>query len=335
MNADERSDKMKVFVAGGLGAIGRRLVPLLIAAGHDVAATTTSPEKKRALLELGAAPYVVDGLDRDAVLDAAAQAEPEVVVHEMTGLSEATNLRHFDRVFATTNRLRTVGTDHLLEAARAVGARRFVAQSFAGWNYGRSGPLVKTEEDPLDPAPLHSMRQSLAAFRHLESAVLRAGLEGLVLRYGNLYGPGTSTAADGVFVELLRKRRMPLIGDGGGIWSFLHVDDAAGATLAAVEGGQPGIYNICDDEPAPAQEWLPELAASVGAPPPRRVPAWLGRLAAGEAVVLMFTQTRGASNAKAKKGLVWTPRWPSWREGFREGLGAAPADEHVAARAAG
>jgi nucleoside-diphosphate-sugar epimerase len=326
---------MKVFVAGGGGAIGRRLVPLLIEAGHDVAATTTSPEKKRALRELGATPYVVDGLDRDAVLDAVAHAEPEVVVHEMTGLSQVTNLRHFDRVFAPTNRLRTAGTDHLLEAARAVGTRRFVAQSFAGWNYGRSGALVRTEEDPLDPAPLHSMRQSLAAFRHLESAVLGASMEGLVLRYGNLYGPGTSTAEDGVFVELLRKRRMPLIGDGGGIWSFLHIDDAARATLAAVEGGKPSIYNVCDDEPAPVRVWLSELAAAVGAPRPRHVPVWLGRLAAGEAVVLMFTQARGASNAKAKKELVWTPRYPSWREGFREGLGAASADEHLAARTAG
>jgi 2-alkyl-3-oxoalkanoate reductase len=326
---------MKVFVAGGLGAIGRRLVPLLVEAGHDVAATTTSPEKTRALLELGAAPYVMDGLDRAAVLEAVAQAEPEVVAHEMTGLSNVTSLRHFDRVFAPTNRLRTAGTDHLLEAARAVGARRFVAQSFAGWNLGWSGALVKSEDDPLDAAPLRSMRQSLAAFRHLESAVLGAGMEGLVLRYGNLYGPGTSTAEDGVFVELLRKRRMPLIGDGGGIWSFLHIDDAAGATLAAVEGGQPGIYNICDDEPAPARTWLPELAAAVGAPSPRHVPVWLGRLAAGEAVVLMFTQTRGASNAKAKKGLVWVPRYPRWREGFREGLGAAGADEYVTARAVG
>jgi nucleoside-diphosphate-sugar epimerase len=236
-------------------------------------------------------------------------------------------LRHFDRAFAATNRLRTEGTDHLLEAAKTVGARRVVAQSFAGWNYGRSGTTVKTEEDPLDPAPASSMRHSLAAFRHLEAAVLQAeGIEGLVLRYGNLYGPGTSTAEDGVFVELLRKRKMPLIGDGRGIWSFLHVDDAAAATLAAVEGGKPGIYNICDDEPAAAAEWLPELAAAVGAPPPRRVPLWLGRLAAGEAVALMFTATRGASNAKAKRELSWTQRYPSWRVGFRSGLGdAAPA----------
>jgi 2-alkyl-3-oxoalkanoate reductase len=327
---------MKVFVAGGAGAIGRRLVPLLVDAGHEVAATTTSSAKERALFELGATPLVMDGLDREAVLDAVSQAEPEVVVHEMTGLSGATNLRNFDRVFATTNRLRTQGTDHLLAAAQAVGARRFVAQSFAGWNYGRSGPLVKTEQDPLDPAPLGSMRRSLAAFRHLEAAVLAAdGVDGYVLRYGNLYGPGTSTAEDGVFVELLRKRQMPLVGGGGGIWSFLHVDDAATATLAAIEGGGPGIYNICDDEPTPAREWLPRLAAAVGAPPPRHVPAWLGRLAAGRAVVLMFTQARGASNAKARKELAWTPLYPSWRRGFREGLGGSTRDVRVAERSAG
>jgi nucleoside-diphosphate-sugar epimerase len=321
---------MNVFVAGGIGAVGRRLVPLLAEAGHDVAATTTSPAKKRTLFELGATPYLVDGLDRESVRDAVSRAEPEVVVHEMTALSDATNLRNFDRVFAATNRLRTAGTGHLLEAARAVGARRVVAQSFAGWNYERSGSLVKTEEDPLDPEPLRTMRKSLAAFRQLETAVTGAdGIEGLVLRYGNLYGPGTSTAEDGVFVELVRKRRMPLIGGGRGVWSFLHVDDAAGATLAAVEGGRPGIYNVCDDEPATVAEWLPELAAVLGAPPPQRVPVWLGRLAAGEAVVLMFTSARGASNAKAKHELAWAERYPSWRVGFREGLGDSAAQSRV------
>jgi nucleoside-diphosphate-sugar epimerase len=322
---------MNVFVAGGLGAIGRRLVPLLVDAGHDVAATTTSPAKERGLFDLGATPYVVDGLDRDSVLGAVSRAEPEVVVHEMTGLSDATGLRNFDRVFATTNRLRTEGTDHLLEAARAVGARRVVAQSFAGWNYERSGTLVKTEDDPLDLHPLRSMRRSIAAFRELESAVLIAeGVEGLVLRYGNLYGPGTSTAEDGVFVELVRKRRMPVIGDGEGVWSFLHVDDAAAATLAAVERGRPGVYNVCDDEPAAVAEWLPELAAVLGAPAPRRVPVWLGRLAAGEAVVLMFTSARGASNAKAKRELAWSQRYPSWRTGFRQGLRDTLAGSRVA-----
>jgi nucleoside-diphosphate-sugar epimerase len=297
---------------------------LLVESGHEVSATTTSPARQRALFELGATPYVVDGLERESVLDAVSRAEPEVVVHEMTGLSGSTNLRNFDRVFAATNRLRTEGTDHLLEAARAVGARRFVAQSFAGWNYGSSGAAVKAEEDPLDSNPLRSMRQSLAAFRHLEGAVLGAeALEGVVLRYGNLYGPGTDTSEGGKFVELIEDGRMPVIGDGAGVWSFLHVEDAAAATLAAVEGGDPGIYNVCDDEPAPVAEWLPYLASVLGAPRPRHVPVWLGRLAAGPALVLMFTATRGASNAKAKRDLSWTPLYPSWRKGFRDGLGRA------------
>jgi nucleoside-diphosphate-sugar epimerase len=316
---------MKVFVAGGLGAVGRQLVPLLVEAGHEVAATTTSPVKQRGLYQLGATPYVVDGLNRESVLDAVSRAEPEVVVHEMTGLSGLTNLRNFDRAFAKTNRLRTEGTDHLLDAARAVGARRFVAQGFAGWNYERSGAAIKTEEDQLDSDPPRTMRRSLAAFRHLEGAVLDAdGLEGLVLRYGNLYGPGTDTSEGGKFVELVDKRELPLIGNGQGIWSFLHVEDAAGATLAAIEGGEPGIYNVCDDEPASVAEWLPELAAILEAPAPRRVPRWLGRLAAGEAIVVMFTAARGASNAKAKRELTWTPRYASWRTGFRTGLGHTP-----------
>src|SRR3954468_10926968 len=264
---------MNVFIAGGLGAVGRRLVRLLVNAGHDVAATTTSAANKAAIAELGATPYVVDGLNRQSVLDAVSHAEPEVVVHEMTALAGATNIRNFDRVFATTNRLRTEGTDYLLEAAQAVGADRVVAQSFAGWNYERSGASVKSEEAPLDSQPARSMRRALAAFRHLEAAVTGTeGIDGLVLRYGNLYGPGTSMAEDGVFAELVRKRRMPVVGDGGGVWSFLHVDDAAAATRAAVEGGGPGIYNVCDDEPAPVALWLPELASVLGAPKPRRVP---------------------------------------------------------------
>lgn len=322
---------MKVFVAGGLGAIGRQLVPLLVDAGHDVAATTTSPMKQQALFRLGATPYVVDGLDRDGVLDAVSRVEPEVIVHEMTGLSGAKNLRNFDKVFVTTNRLRTEGTEHLLEAARAVGTRRIVAQSFAGWNYGRSGSPIKTEEDPLDSDPPRTMVKSLAAFRRLERTVLGADdLEGLLLRYGNLYGPGTDTAEGGKFVELIERRQIPVIGDGAGIWSFLHVEDAAAATLAAVEGGESGIYNVCDDEPAPVAEWLPELASVLDAPPPRHVPVWLGRIAAGEAVTLMFTAARGASNEKAKRELAWTPRYRSWRRGFREGLGAAASDVQIA-----
>jgi nucleoside-diphosphate-sugar epimerase len=313
---------MNVFVAGGLGAIGRQLVPLLVEAGHEVAATTTSPAKQRALFKLGATPYVVDGLDRKSVLDAVSRAEPEVVVHEMTSLSGATSLRNFDRVFAATNRLRTEGTDNLLEAARTVGARRFVAQSFAGWNYERSGAAAKTEEDPLATDVPRTMRKSLAAFERLERAVLDAnGVEGVVLRYGNLYGPGTDTAEGGKFVELIEKRQIPVVGTGAGIWSFLHVEDAAAATLAAIEGGEPGIYNVCDDEPSPVAAWLPALAALLGAPAPRHVPVWLGRLAAGEAIVLMFTAACGASNAKAKKELAWTPRYSSWRTGFRHEFG--------------
>jgi nucleoside-diphosphate-sugar epimerase len=312
---------MNVFVAGGLGAIGRRLVPLLVEAGHDVAATTRAPEKERAIFDLGAKPCVVDGLDREAVLDAVSRAEPEVVVHEMTGLSAVTNLRNFDRAFAETNRLRTEGTDNLLEAARAAGVRRVVAQSFAGWNYERSGSSVKTEEDPLDSEPPRSMRRSLATFKRLESAVTGTeGVEGVVLRYGGLYGPGTSLAEGSAYVDVIKRRKLPLIGDGAGIWSFLHIDDAASATLAAVEGGRPGIYNVCDDEPAPVSVWLPELASILAAPKPRRIPAWLGRLVAGEAFVVMSTTARGAANTKAKTELAWTQRYPSWRAGFREGL---------------
>jgi nucleoside-diphosphate-sugar epimerase len=312
---------MQVFVAGGSGAIGRRLIPLLVARGHEVAATTRSPQKARALYELGAMPVVVDGLDREAVMGAVARVAPEVVVHQMTGLADAKRLVRFDKVFALTNRLRTEGTDHLLEAARAVGARRMVAQSFGNWNYARTGGPVKTEDDPLDPAPPRSMRRTLAAIEHLERAVVGAyGIEGLALRYGNLYGPGTGTALDGPIAEMVRSRRLPIIGDGAGVWSYVHVDDAAGATLAAIERGEPGIYNVADDEPATADVWLPELARILEAKPPRRVPAWLGRLLAGEAVVLWFTRIRGAANAKAKRELGWELRFPTWRDGFREGL---------------
>jgi nucleoside-diphosphate-sugar epimerase len=312
---------MHVFVAGGLGAVGRRLVPMLVEAGHDVAATATTREKLRVLSNLGATPLLMDGLDQRSVLDAVRRAEPEVIVHEMTGLVRAADLRHFDRVFATTNRLRTEGADHLIEAARAVGARRIVAQSFGNWNYERTGSRVKTEEDDLDPEPPRSMQRSIGAIAHLEAAVTHAeGLEGIALRYGNLYGPGTGISEDGRLVELIRRRRLPLIGDGRGIWSFVHVDDAAAATVAAVEGGPPGIYNVCDDDPAEAAVWLPELAAIIGAPPPHRVPVWLGRLAAGEALVSMFTRTRGAVNAKVKNAFDWRLRYPSWREGFRHGL---------------
>jgi nucleoside-diphosphate-sugar epimerase len=325
---------MKVFVAGGLGAIGRRLVPMLVEAGHEVAATTTSPAKKQRLFELGATPYVMNGLERESVLEAVSRAEPEVIVHEMTGLLDVLDVRNFDRAFAVTNRLRSQGTDHLLEAARVAGARRLVAQSFGNWNFGPAGTRVQTERDPLDPEPPQSMRESFAAIAHLEAALTGSdAIEGLALRYGALYGPGTGLARRGDFAELIRKRRVPVIGKGGGVWSFVHVDDAAAATVAAVEGGEPGIYNVVDDAPVRVAVWLPELASALGAPSPRHVPVWLGRLLAGEAVIAMFTLARGASNLKAKRALGWAPRYPTWRTGFRYGLEDV-ADTRPAERAA-
>jgi 2-alkyl-3-oxoalkanoate reductase len=318
---------MRIFVAGASGAIGRRLVPLLLDSGHEVVAMTRSRPKLRSLAELGAEPVLADGLDRAAVMKAVMHSEPEVVVHEMTGLAKVTSLRNFDRAFALTNRLRTAGTDVLLEAARAAGAQRFVVQSFGGWNYEPRGTFAKREEDPLDPDPPATQRRSLAAFRHLERAVREAdGLEGIVLRYASFYGPGTDFACDGEIAALLRKRRFPIVGDGAGVWSFVHIDDAARATALAIRGGAPGIYNVADDEPAPVEDWLPVLASAVGAKPPRHVPVWLGRIATGEAVVSMMTRTRGVSNLKAKRELGWRLRYPSWRDGFREGLVDAPLE---------
>ncbi|HKS69627.1 MAG TPA: NAD(P)-dependent oxidoreductase, partial [Ktedonobacterales bacterium] len=308
------------------GAIGKYLVPRLVAEGDEVVAMSRSSRHSDALRAAGAAPVVADALDRAAVLRAVTDAQPEVVIHELTALTGATNLKHFDDVFAMTNRLRTEGTDNLLAAARAAGVRRFVAQSYGNWIYARTGPQnkPKTEEDALDPNPPRSQQHSLAAIRHLEDVVLHAkadGIEGVALRYGNLYGPATSTAADGAMVAAMRKRMLPIIGDGAGVWSFLHVEDAAAATVAAITRGVPGIYNVCDDEPAPARIWLPALAQAVGAPSPLRVPVWLGRLLAGEALVSMMTQMRGASNAKAKRELGWTPHYATWRVGFKTGLG--------------
>jgi 2-alkyl-3-oxoalkanoate reductase len=312
---------MRVFVAGASGAVGKRLVPLLIASGYDVAAMTRSPQKTAALRAAGADPVVADGLDRTAVVHAVMRAEPEVVIHQMTALSGVTSFRKFDDEFALTNRLRTEGTDHLLEAARAAGVRRIIAQSYGNWNYERTGSGLKTEADPFDPNPPANQRKSLAAIRYLEDAVIgAAGIEGIALRYANLYGPGTGFAVDGAIVKLVRKRRLPIVGDGGGVWSFIHIDDAVAATVAAIEHGAPGIYNIVDDDPAPVAVWLPELARVLGAKPPWRVPVWLGRLAAGEVGVSMMTQIRGTSNAKAKRELAWQPRYKSWRDGFRTGL---------------
>ena len=315
---------MKVFVAGATGVLGRRLVPELVARGHEVTGMTRSASKQDLLRSLGARPVVADALDPDAVAQAVASAEPEVIVHQLTALSGDFDMRHIDRFFETTNRLRTEGTDHLLAAGRAVGTRRFVAQSFAGWPAARSGGPVKGEDAPFDADPPKQLRANLAAIRHLEDAVTGAGwLEGVVLRYGGFYGPGTTLSADPAapHTAAVRKRQFPVVGGGSGIWSFVHVEDAAAATALAVERGEPGIYNVVDDDPAPVRDWLPLLANVLDAKPPRRVPRWLGRLLAGEAATVMMTEVRGASNAKAKRELGWQPRYPSWRQGFAHGLG--------------
>jgi nucleoside-diphosphate-sugar epimerase len=278
----------------------------------------TRSESKRALLdELGAVPVVADALDPDQVAEAVGRARPDVIVHQLTSIPATLDLRHFDRDFALTNRLRTEGTDHLLSAGQAVGVRRFVAQSNGAVPYARTGGPVKTEEDPLDPTPAREMRQTWATIRHLEEAVLGADwTEGIVLRYGAFYGPGTSLAPGAEQVEAVRKRKFPLVGDGGGVWSFIHVGDGADATVAAVEHGSRGVYNVVDDDPAPVAEWLPVLAQMLGAKKPRRVPRFVGRLFAGEAGVVLMTEVRGASNAKAKRELAWRPAHPSWRQGL-------------------
>ena len=312
---------MRIFIAGATGAVGKRLVPLLGASGHEVVGTTRSAGKEGALRALGAEPVVLDVLDAAAVGRAVSEAQPDVVVHQATALSALGNMRNLDEEFAETNRLRTEGTDNLLAAAKASGARKFVAQSFAGWPYAKEGSAVKDEEAPLDPTPLASAAQSMAAIRHLEATVVSAeALEGIVLRYGGFYGPGTSLAEGGAHVTAIRKRQFPIVGSGAGVWSFLHIDDAAGGTLAAIERGRAGLYNIVDDEPAPTSEWLPYVAELLGAKPPRHVPEWLGRLVAGDQVVSMVTEARGASNAKAKRELGWKLVHPTWREGFVSAL---------------
>jgi nucleoside-diphosphate-sugar epimerase len=305
---------MKVMLAGATGALGRQLVPKLAARGHEVFGMTRSESKREVVRSMGATPVVADALDPDSVANAVAESDPEVIVHQLTALASSIDMRHFDRDFELTNRLRIEGTDHLLAAGRAIGVKRFMAQSFAGWPFARSGGPVKSEEDPLDPAPPDGMRRTLEAIRHVEEAVTGAEWTvGIVLRYGGFYGPGTSIAPEGEHLELIRKRRFPVVGDGGGVWSFIHVEDAADATVAAMEHGSRGIYNVVDDEPAPVAEWLPAIARSVGAKPPRRVPRWLGRLLAGEVATVMMTEVRGASNAKAKRELDWHPAHPSWR----------------------
>ena len=305
---------MKVFVAGATGALGRVLVPQLVARGHEVVGMTRSASKQDLLRSLGARPVVADALDPDAVAQAVASAEPEVIVHQLTALSGKMSIRdarHPERFKGAimTNRLRTEATDHLLAAGRTVGARRFVAQSFGSFRFAGS-------DGPVQPG--------LEAILYLEQAVTTIEWgEGLALRYGGFYGPGTgiSLAPDAVMAGPIRKRRFPIVGDGGGVWSLIHIEDAAAATAVAVERGRPGVYNIVDDEPAPVREWLPVLASALGAKPPRRIPRWLGRLAAGEAATLMMTEARGASNEKAKRELGWQPRYASWRQGFAQGLG--------------
>jgi nucleoside-diphosphate-sugar epimerase len=314
---------VKIFVAGATGALGRQLLPKLAERGHEVTGMTRSPSKQDLLRELGARPVVADALDPESVALAVAEAEPEVIVHQLTAIPAALDMRHFARAMAQTNRLRTEGTDHLLAAARAVGARRFVAQSFAPAIFDRAGAPVKSEADPVDENPPSQMRSTVAAIRHLERAVTRtAGVEGVVLRYGGFYGPGTSISLgpEGVMVEAIRERKLPLVGDGGGVWSFIHIGDAADATVDAVEGEGRGVYNVVDDEPATVSQWLPAAAAAVGAPAPRKIPRWLARLLAGEAATMLMTEAVGASNAKAKRELGWTPRHATWRDGFATGL---------------
>jgi nucleoside-diphosphate-sugar epimerase len=310
---------MRVFVAGGTGVLGRRLVPQLLARGHDVTATTSTAQRVGVIERMGAKGVVMDGLDAASVGEAVAAARPDAIVHEMTAISTPhagkPDLKHIDRWFGLTNRLRTEGIDHVVAAAEATGVPHVLAQGYAAWNGIREGGWVKTEDDPLDMFDGTPVHANSLAMQHLEDAVLR--VDGTVLRYGALYGPGASDDQ----VEMVRKRQYPLVGRGDGYCSWTHLDDAASGTVLAVEKGARGVFNIVDDEPAPAREWLPYLAEVAGAKRPMRVPVWLARMLAGEAAVMMMMEGRGFSNAKAKRELGWTPRYPSWRQGFREGLG--------------
>jgi nucleoside-diphosphate-sugar epimerase len=322
---------MRIFIAGATGALGRRLTPLLIRGGHHVTGTTRSTGKTGQLHAMGAEAVVLDALDRDAVIAAVTAARPDVVVHQLTALSKPMNLRKFDQSFAQTNRLRTEGTDNLLAGARAAGAQRFIAQSYTGWLNERTGGPVKTEHDPLDAHPTAVSRNTIAALRHLERAVTTArDIDALALRYANFYGPGTSMGVGGDVLEMVRRRRMPVAGGGTGVWSFLHIDDAARATAIAIERGAPGLYNIADDDPAPVHEWLPYLAEAIGAKPPLRVPSWIVKVVLGEHGVSLMTTVRGSSNAKARRELDWQPHYRSWRQGFRDGLGkSSPREPRV------
>jgi nucleoside-diphosphate-sugar epimerase len=302
---------MRVFVAGASGAIGTRLVPQLIHEGHEVIGSSRSPASAERVAALGAEPVVLDLLNPRAVRKAVLEAEPDAIVHQATALADVRFSKNLDRSFAATNRLRREGTDALLAAAREAGVSRFVAQSYASMRYAREGGPVKSEADPLDADPVDGMRETCAAMTYLDEAVTAAG--GIALRYGGFYG-----ASNDGLIEPVRKRQFPIVGDGGGVSSFIHLDDAASATILALEHDGPAIYNVVDDEPAPVREWLPVLADALGAKPPRRFPVWLARLFAGDVGVMLGTEARGASNAKAKRELGWTLRYPSWRQGFAE-----------------
>jgi 2-alkyl-3-oxoalkanoate reductase len=315
---------MRIFIAGATGALGSRLVPLLTEAGHEVFGSSRNDAGRAAVDALGATGVEMDPLDADSVRAAVAGAKPDVVVHQLTALSKLSgNMRKWDQDFAMTNRLRIEGTDHLLAAAQETGVRRFVAQSYGGhWTNQRTGGPVKTEDDPLVDDAGKEARQTLQALKHVEHAVTTApGIEGVVLRYGNFYGPGNALSRSGEMGEMVRRAKFPVIGGGAGVWSWIHIDDAAEATVAAIDRGAPGIYNVVDDDPAPIAEWLPYLAEQLGGKKPMRLPAWLARPLVGQFGLALMTSVRGSSNAKAKRELGWAPRYASWREGFRTGIG--------------
>jgi nucleoside-diphosphate-sugar epimerase len=321
---------MRVFVAGASGAIGKRLVPRLVEQGHEVVGAFRSPLNVEWVRAMGAEPVVFDLLDTEAVRKAVLNAKPEAIIHEATALNGKLDFKHPDRAFAQTNRLRTKGTDALLAAASEAGVRRFIAQSYASYRYARVGGPVKSEDDPLDPNPPEAMRETYAAMSHLDKVVTEAG--GVALRYGGLYGDPSNSSEHDNFLQPVLKRMFPIVGDGGGYTSFVHLEDAAAATVLALQSDVAGIYNVVDDEPAPVREWLPYLASVLGAKPPRHFPAWLAKLVAGELAVIMGTELRGASNAKAKRELGWTLRYPSWRQGFEASYALAASSPSTAAR---